>query len=317
MVGTKKQKRPSSSKSSDVELQIELTRKLGDRPMRFWPVHQERSARYKFMGAYCDTGPSQHIYDFAGLKAKWQLDGNKKVFTDAQVLQFIRFAKYDKQRAFCVMKRTDPQHFQLTGFELDSQLRSKTLFPVPGLKPLDDSQSPIFCMRPSRYSPKKAPTSTIIDNLVYVMNTYATKDPENKKGMTFIANMNDWTMANFSTDYCFKFMQCLQGRSFPAEVSLFLIVNPPKWFGSVWNIMKPMLSKRFQEKVHLIPEDELGFFLEVGYERYLPDEFVEGRASTDELVQDFITFQQGLETVTRKVTKRSIFFNRVTAPSAV
>jgi hypothetical protein len=71
--------------------------------MRFGPVHQERSVRYELMGAG-DTGPSQHIYDFAGLKAKWQLDGNKKVFTDAQVLRFIRFAKYDKQRAFHVMK---------------------------------------------------------------------------------------------------------------------------------------------------------------------------------------------------------------------
>jgi hypothetical protein len=245
------------------------------------------------------------------------LDGNKKGFTDAQVLRFIRFAKYDQQRAFRVMKRTEPRHFQLTSFELDSQLRSKTLFPVPALKTLNDSQSPVFYMRPSRYYPKKTPTSTVIDNLVYVMNTYAMKDPENKKGVTFIANMNDWTMANFSTDYCFKFMQCLQGRSFPAKVSLFLIVNPPKWFDTVWNIMKPMLSKRFQKKVYMIPENELGFFLEVGYERYLPDDSIEGKASTDELVQDFITFQQGFETVTRKVTKRSIFFNRSTAAPAV
>jgi hypothetical protein len=100
-------------------------------------------------------------------------------------------------------------------------------------------------------------------------------------------------------------------------LSLFLIVNPSQWFGSVWNIIKPMLSTRFQEKVHMIPEDELGFLLEAGYERYLPDEFVKDKAPTDELVQDFITFQQRLETVTSKVIKRSIFFNRVTAASTV
>jgi hypothetical protein len=50
----------------------------------------------------------------------------------------------------------------------------------------------------------------------------------------------------------------------------------------------------------LIQKDELWSFLEVGYAEFLPDEFLEGQTSTDQLVEDFIKLiQQHLETVPR------------------
>jgi hypothetical protein len=49
----------------------------------------------------------------------------------------------------------------------------------------------------------------------------------------------------------------LQGKKTPARVQLFLIVNPPSWFGSIWKIMKPMLSKEFRRKVHTIKVEKM------------------------------------------------------------
>jgi hypothetical protein len=145
------------------------------------------------------------------------------------------------------------------------------------------------------------------------METYAERDPELADGIAFIANMSDWKYENFSTDYCRKFMQTLQGHKFPARVNLFLIVNPPKWFDTIWQIMKPMLSSNFQRKVHMVAEDELGFFFKQGYEKYLPDEFVEGEASTDQIVEDFITYRMAVEEATGKASpKKSLFGKALT-----
>jgi uncharacterized protein YbgA (DUF1722 family) len=83
-------------------------------------------------------------------------------------------------------------------------------------------------MRPKRYDPDHTPVQDIIDNLVYVMNTMNEKEQNATRGIAFIANMDGWTMRNFSVEYCHKFMQVLQGTVVPTRVTHFLIVNPPK-----------------------------------------------------------------------------------------
>jgi hypothetical protein len=79
------------------------------------------------------------------------------------------------------------------------------------------------------------------------MDHFYERHRDTTRKLGFIANMKDWTMDNFSMDYCFQFMQALQGTKGPVKVDLFLIVNPPKWFDKVWNIMKPMLSTAFRK----------------------------------------------------------------------
>ena len=86
----------------------------------------------------------------------------------------------------------------------------------------------------------------------------------------------------------------LQG-SIPVRVQMFLIVNPPGWFAMIWNIMRPMLSEEFREKVHLVPEGVLVYHLAEDFEEYLPDEFRNGYASTDDIVKDFIAYRKSVE----------------------
>jgi CRAL/TRIO domain len=117
------------------------------------------------------------------------------------------------------------------------------------------------------------------------------KEKNATEGIGFLANMDDWHFDNFNVNYCYQFMMVLQGR-IPARVRLFLIVNPPKWFGAIWKIMKPMLSSDFRKKVYMIPESELGEHLMAGYESYLPDDVKSGRAPTDAMVQDFVTYRK-------------------------
>merc|ERR1712151_403688 len=116
------------------------------------------------------------------------------------------------------------------------------------------------------------------------------------EGIGFVANMDDWTFTNFSVSYCLNFMKMLQGR-IPVRVRLFLIVNPPSWFGQIWDIMKPMLAKDFQKKVHIIPAKDLDKYLAKGYEQYLPDELEGGMADVNRIVREFVEMRKDLESV--------------------
>lgn len=153
----------------------------------------------------------------------------------------------------------------------------------------------MFYMRPSRYFPKETPTEEIIDNLAYVLlHMTSISEHAATNGIGFIANMDDWKMVNFNVSYCYQFMKMLQG-SVPVRVELFLIVNPPSWFGNIWKIMKRMLSYSFRRKVHMIPEEKLSKYLMNGYEDFLPDDVSTGYADTDSMVKDFIAYRKYIE----------------------
>jgi len=163
----------------------------------------------------------------------------------------------------------------------------------------DTTIKSFFYMKPSRFTPRETPTSGIIANLLYVMDSLDRfTDPNASRSnhkIGFIANMNDWTMKNFPVDYCLQFMEALQGKMGPIKVDLFLIVNPPSWFDKVWQIMKPMLSSKFRAKVHMIHQDKLEKYLAKGYEKYLPQELANGQVDVASHVEDFIQYRKYVE----------------------
>jgi len=233
----------------------------------------------------------------ATLRRRWE--GQPEIphaFDDAMLLRFARCSpgpeKFNVEAAWKVMRKYDGRYLTLTSADLEEQLRTRTLFVPPGLTSRDGH--PCFYMRPSRYFPGATPTATVVDNLAYCMGTLTEREKACAEGIGFVANMDGWTLANFSTSYCLGFMKMLQGR-IPARVRLFLIVNPPSWFGKIWAVMKPMLAKDFRKKVHMIPAAELGRFLADGYERYLPDELEGGEADAGKIVEDFIAFRRSVE----------------------
>lgn len=59
--------------------------------------------------------------------------------------------------------------------------------------------------------------------------------------------------------------------------------------------MKPMLSADFRKKVFVIKEDVMYDHLAEDAVDYLPDETEKGKANTDEIVQDFITYRKHVE----------------------
>ena len=59
--------------------------------------------------------------------------------------------------------------------------------------------------------------------------------------------------------------------------------------------MKPMLAPDFRKKVHVIKESKIGDFFMEGYETYLPNETATGKADTEAMVEDFVTYRKAAE----------------------
>lgn len=201
---------------------------------------------------------------------------------------------YPTDKVWKAEKKLKKRFVTLTVASLGPQLYSKTLFPVPGLKTKDGHD--MFYMRPSRYYPNSTPAKTIIDNLCYVMNNMLENNEfAQKQGIGFIACMDGWTMKNFDVNYCYQFMMALQGLMVPVKIKLFLIVNPPSWFGAVWKIMKPMLALSFRKRVKICPEEKISKYLAEGFEYFLPDDMRSGKAKTDAMVVDYLGYRQYAE----------------------
>ncbi|KAL3936759.1 MAG: hypothetical protein SGBAC_007996 [Bacillariaceae sp.] len=215
-------------------------------------------------------------------------EGFTQSISDEGIFRFACFHNFDYQDTIVALQDYEANrrlHLRMDD-SLVSQFQTKTLFPLPGLKTRHKKHD-VFYMRPSRYTPSEMSTSDVIDNLCFVLNDLNQTKEQCQNGIAFIANMNGWTMKNFSHDYCFQFMQALQGKQVPTKVELFLIVNPPRWFGRVWKVVRPMLSKSFSRKVHIIKEHRLGEFLMPGYEKFLPDEFSCGYKDAAEICEDY------------------------------
>jgi CRAL/TRIO domain len=90
----------------------------------------------------------------------------------------------------------------LTVSNLEHQLRKKTLFSVPGLKTKDGYD--VLYMRPKRYAPSTTPINIILDNLAYCMNCMLEKETACRDGIVVLANMDDWTMKHYGSDYWMK-----------------------------------------------------------------------------------------------------------------
>jgi hypothetical protein len=288
---------------------------LGPGPMRFAP-HEECDLEKELLRLHRSDG---HAYD--RLQRRWneycadkerkrrarkgkgsKLPASTNTISMEWLFRFLRHTarkdgSFNEDRAFRAMTKclTSDRFLKLRVFSssLTKQLESKTLFPVPGLKTKDNFD--MFYMKPARYFPKQTLASTIIDNLVYVMNTVLEKEHAQKEGIGFIACMDEWRFENFEVNYCYKFMMALQGAMVPVKVQLFLIVNPPAWFGAIWRIMKPMLAPSFRRKVKICHESTISKYLQADYRRYLPDDFATGQASTEELVADFVTYRRYVE----------------------
>jgi hypothetical protein len=109
-----------------------IEKELADGPFRFAPK-DERSVEEQIASLTPDEKQC-----FNSLKEKWEQKHPESPFSDYMYLRFARCSpgtkKFQEKASFKVMKKFDKRYLELTAESLESQLKTNTLFPVPGLK---------------------------------------------------------------------------------------------------------------------------------------------------------------------------------------
>lgn len=186
----------------DVINQLELLASFGEGPIRFGPISRQATVRESL--AHCKIPAVTER--FIRLKLACENAGLDEHYSDEQIFRVASYKDFSVNKSLFLLKRMDPKYLQTTARQIEDQLRTQTLFPLPRLLRSDRINS-FFYMRPSRYDPKVTPTRTIIANLIYVMDSLWERTRDHTHKIGFIANMNNWTMHHFAVDYCFQFMQ--------------------------------------------------------------------------------------------------------------
>jgi hypothetical protein len=178
----------------------------------------------------------------------------------------------------------------------------QAIFPIPKMTTIEGNE--VLYMRPgiqcgnnsNMINNKADAEQAITDNLIYAVNAMMECEDPCTDGIACMTNMCDWTVTGFATDTCFQFMSILQNKV-PVRVNVFLIVNPPKSFGRIWNLTKPLLEKSFRDKVKIVQNtNDLSKYLNAGYQEFLPDDFQGvGFASTNDMVKDYVTYRLAVE----------------------
>lgn len=113
----------------------------------------------------------------------------------------------------------------------------------------------IMYMRPARFFPSTMRTSDVI-LLLHYMTQRLVEDPQSQmQGFVFMADLNNWTMKNFSRGYALTWF--LTMLVMPVKLHAFIIVDAPPWFDLVWRIIRTVMPKSFQDKWTYVKRGEL------------------------------------------------------------
>ncbi|CAJ1967829.1 unnamed protein product [Cylindrotheca closterium] len=233
--------------------------------------------------------PGQSVSEkncFRHLK-KWCWE-NDVTMEDSLIMRFANFYNFNEEATKLALERHQDNHFlklQMRG-PIVKQFQKGALFPLPGLK-TKRQRSEVCYFRPSRFCPKTADSSVLIENLCYVLNDLSTTEEQCQHGITFLANMKSFSTKLYDEQFWLELLNVLQGNVIPVHIASFIVLNPPTWFGRIWRQMNTHMSPDFLKKVRLVEREDLPDYFEQGYETYMPSD-MQGWRKTSEMVEDYI-----------------------------
>ena len=210
-------------------------------------------------------------------------------YDDALLQRFACFYNYDVEATKKALQENEDNHLlrlQMRG-SLLKQVETCALFPLSGLMTKREGAE-ICYFRPSRFHPKKQDKSLLIKNLCYVLNDLSTTEEQCRHGVAMLVNMKDFTTDQYDEQVWLELLDVLQGNVIPTRISLFLILNPPTWFGRIWRQLKTNMSPEFFSIVRLVETEDLPEYFPEGYQSYMPNDVVGCWRRKDEMVEDYI-----------------------------
>lgn len=150
-------------------------------------------------------------------------------------------------------------------------------------------------MKLARFSPKNGDVVDFHAQLFYALGSMMEKESACVNGVAVIADFTDFSMANFGVPFFHKMLAILQGRHAPIRVTNLIILNPPSWFGTIWKVMKTMMSADFLDRVFRITFNDLGKVLLPGFENMMPNDVFLGKRNAQQVLEMWIQERKQVE----------------------
>jgi len=210
-------------------------------------------------------------------------------YEDSLIQRFACYYKYNLEAIKVALEQNQDNHLlrlQMRG-SLLRQFDKCALFPLTGLKTKKEGSEVVY-FRPSRFNPHTEDPSLLIKNLCYVLNDLSSTEEQCRKGVAFVANMNSFSTKHYDKEFWLELLDVLQGNVVPTTISLFLILDPPTWFGRIWRQMKSHMSPEFAKKVRLTEAEDLPEYFPDGYQFSFPNCVPGCWRKKSEMVEDYV-----------------------------
>lgn len=210
-------------------------------------------------------------------------------YEDSLIHRFACYYNYDLEDAKVALEQNQDNHLlrlQMRG-SLMRQFDKGALFPLSGLKTKADGSEVVY-FRPSRFDPDTCLTSLLIKNVCYVLNDLSSTEEQCRNGVAFVANMKSFSTKHYHEEFWLELLDVLQGKVVPTTISLFLILDPPTWFGRIWRNLKTQMSPEFAKKVRLTETEDLADYFHKGYQNYMPGDIAGCWCKASEMVEDYV-----------------------------
>jgi hypothetical protein len=307
----------STSYPLDVELQAEMRQFLGDSPMRFGPAVIPSALNVR---EHLVKGASIQLTTYVSLRTLSEVKKKYRRATDEQVLRIVQFCRFHDELSYDLLKNSRPHYFHLTAKDRQRDIEENRLVvPIPQLRLMHHPHSRVLYFRPSRFSPRHQSKATVVDSIIYVLDSWTKHDAVvwSKQNYTsspvtycMLVHLQDFEKeSHYTKEYWSKLMALLQGRLFPVQVGMVLWVDPPPSFEKVRkrSLDKMILSNEFEKNNFFISRNQLKDHLRPGFEGYLPrDEFPDLCPLMPEqgdtmtlagMAREYLLFQRYLETL--------------------
>ncbi|KAL7734718.1 hypothetical protein ACLKA6_011007 [Drosophila palustris] len=215
---------------------------------------------------------------------------------DQFLVNFLRGCKYSVERAkskldrYYTLRTKYPEYFAGCNVDVDKLLilfRIGTCVFLP--RPLHDNGPRIAIHRMGAYDPEKQ-SLIDINRAIGLMNQIVLNEDDYAiiNGVIHIIDLANVKMAHISqmTPSYAKKMTVFQEEALPTRTKATHFINTPAGFDTVFNVFKPLMSKKQQGRLH-VHGSSLETMFEQIHQKYLPAEYGGENGSYVALVKEW------------------------------
>lgn len=252
-------------------------------------------------------------------------DQAQQPWSDETLLRVFIWVDFDLERAITMLRGMALSHWDNLALRVDARrladdFASRAVIPLPGIitkasAPISLDCATVIYIRPSRFFAVSDPLRLVTYTMNCMYDRYVQDAPLSaslSQPIILLVNLKGYYVSSsrqqdsFGLEHWISLLCLIQGKRGPVQAERLWLVNASSEFDDFWQAQVQSFCDEngFASRVSFIKKSRhLSQVLESGYEVDLPKDFRNGKASTRELVSDFLNYRRALEEILQQEQK--------------